>query len=82
MAKLGWYYAPKALNDLLDYARQLSDAVQLLREFPNAGRSDPHLKPGRLLLHVGSHRMIYRVKADQIEIVRILHQSMNLPRHI
>lgn|SRR5690349_2851905 len=33
-------------------------------------------------LIVGSHLILYRLSASRIDIIRILHQSMDLPRHL
>ncbi len=33
-------------------------------------------------LLVGSHLILYRTSATRIDVIRILHQSMDLPRHI
>ena len=33
-------------------------------------------------LLVGSHLILYRASATRIDVIRILHQSMDLPRHL
>jgi len=33
-------------------------------------------------LLVGSHVIVYRASATHIDVIRVLHQSMDLPQHI
>ena len=40
------------------------------------------LFPGCRSFHVGKHVILYRVKGDVVEVARVLHDSMELDRHI
>jgi toxin ParE1/3/4 len=40
------------------------------------------LFPGCRSLHVGKHVILYRVKGNVVEVARVLHDSMELDRHI
>jgi toxin ParE1/3/4 len=47
------------------------------------GRSAEALRPGYFRLEVGSHVLFYRlVDDDVVDIIRILHQRMNLPSRL
>jgi len=47
-----------------------------------SGRSAEDIRAGYRKAAVGSHVMFYRVRADVVEIVRILHRNMDVARHI
>ena len=47
-----------------------------------SGRSAEEIRAGCRKAAVGSHVMFYRVCADVVEIIRILHRSMDVDRHI
>jgi toxin ParE1/3/4 len=77
-----------------DYAETLSKAIEALPDWPNVPgvrRRDDILK-GLFALHVtrsgrkGRHIVMFRVASDKdrpvIEVLRILHDSMDLPRHL
>ncbi|MBS0316445.1 MAG: type II toxin-antitoxin system RelE/ParE family toxin [Proteobacteria bacterium] len=73
------------------YARTLSLAIQALSEGPDvagAGTRDD-LAPGVRVLHVarrgrhGRHFVVFRVSGERcIDVLRMLHDSMDLARHL
>lgn len=75
----------------LAYARTLSLAIQALGDGPDATGVRPRedLGPGVLVLHVarkgrrGRHFVVFRVgRAPYIEVLRVLHDSMDLPNQM
>jgi plasmid stabilization system protein ParE len=69
------------------YADKIDSALQAISENFALGHSRDDLPPTHLAYLVGSHVIIYRplpnkAHAESIGVVRILHQRMNLPRHI
>ena len=52
------------------------------RRWALSGRSAEDIRAGYRKAAVGSHVMFYRVRADVVEIVRILHRNMDVGRHI
>ncbi|WP_083900720.1 type II toxin-antitoxin system RelE/ParE family toxin [Azospirillum sp. B4] len=88
----------KAENDLLRIARQslaqwgraqarryirgLHDQFMRLAEFPDLGRDASGIRSGCLRIESGSHVILYRKTTGGIRIVRVLHERMNLPRHL
>jgi toxin ParE1/3/4 len=47
------------------------------------GRSAAHIRPGYSCCRAGSHVLFYRAgDAGMIEIVRVLHQRMDVERHL
>ena len=64
------------------YTRHIRDACEALGDGTLSGRSAEDIRAGYRKVAVGSHVMFYRVRADAVEIVRILHRSMDVGRHI
>jgi toxin ParE1/3/4 len=61
------------------YLHSLDDCFHQLSMNPAMGRSCSEIKTDYHKFPVGSHVVFYRTKADeQIEIVRILHKSMDV----
>ena len=61
------------------YLKQLDDTFRLLAGNPQAGMSCDEIRPGYRKFPRGSHVIFYRSATDcVIEIVRILHRSMDL----
>lgn len=58
------------------YIEALKDQFALLAEFPEKGRERNELKTGIRSYPEGSHMIYYRIKDQHIEVVDILHQSM------
>ena len=64
-----------------DYVRQIRISIEMIAERPDLGSPDDSLRPGYRRRAAGSHVIFYRIGA-QIEIVRVLHQSMNARAHL
>ena len=64
------------------YTFGLRDSCRTLATGGRIGRRIPGLKPGYLLLSYRSHWIIYRETDQQVIIARILHQRMNISRHL
>ena len=79
-----WEYYVKqwSVDQAETYFLALNSTMQLLTERPELGRKIDDIREGYLKFLAGSHLLIYRVKADCIEIVRILHKSSDVERHL
>jgi toxin ParE1/3/4 len=64
------------------YAFGLKDACLTVASGARRGRHIGGLKAGYLALAYRSHFVIYRDRDTRIIIVRILHQRMNIMRHL
>jgi toxin ParE1/3/4 len=64
------------------YMLTLDATMQLLAGQPGLGRKIDDIRQGYLKFPAASHLFIYRVKPDCIEIVRILHKSSDVERHL
>jgi len=64
------------------YNQKLKDALAAIQTNPRLGRQHPQLPASYLVYHVGRHYLVYSVEERRIEIVRILHDQMDLPSHL
>ena len=88
---------PKARDDLKDisrytdkkwgrqqrykYIKQLKDRISYLADNPHMGRKRNEIIGFPYSYHEGRHVIFYRTSAEGIEILRVLHDSMDFPRH-
>lgn len=63
------------------YLGAFADAFETLSDGRRTGRP-VSVRTGYLKHPVGSHMVYFRVLSDGIEIVRILHQSMDTEQHL
>ncbi len=91
-------WQPKAINDLdairdysrrewgreqaLRYIRAIHHAVRESAKVPMATAPADHFKPGYRKINVGSHLILFRIADNMMEIVRILHGSMDIPAQL
>lgn len=90
-------FSPKAEADINDiyyteenwgfdqaeaYTLELRDVCLLLAEGRRSGRMFPDSKRNYRVLPFRSHLVIYRETNTHLAIVRILHQRMNVRRHL
>ena len=65
------------------YLKQLDDAFKLLARQPDIGREAEDIKPGYKKFSQGSHIIFYRAGTEsKIVVIRILHNSMEVDRHL
>jgi toxin ParE1/3/4 len=65
-----------------NYIRQIQRSLDAISLDPNRGRACDDIRAGYRKLLTGSHFVFYRVGADGIDVVRILHQRMDFEQHI
>lgn len=64
------------------YLSKLDASFQMLVHEPELGRACDEIRQGYRKHHVGRHLIFYRILASRIEIIRILHDSMDIDSHI
>lgn len=65
------------------YLKQLDGAFHMLGSKPEIGQAADHIRAGYRKFHHGSHVIFYRSGTkSKIEIIRILHKSMDVELHI
>jgi toxin ParE1/3/4 len=94
----GYKLSPRASRDLAEiwlytreswstkqadtYYRELVSAMDGLAKGTKHGKPIDDIRAGYLSCSSGSHRIIYRQQGRLVLIVRILHQRMNVRRHL
>lgn len=65
------------------YLEKLVVASERLAANPTLlGRSRPEIVPGLFTYHAERHFFVFRFAQQTLQILRILHQSMDLHRHL
>lgn len=98
MSKQGYIYSKRAAQDLIkiyhDTARKwgiaqadkydlgLEKAAELLFKNPEIGRRCEYIRLHLQRFDHEKHIIFYRVRKDDIFIIRILHQSMDVQKHL
>ena len=85
-ADLAGIYEYTILNFGLEQARAyllgLHERIAALAEHPILGRSAQELAPNLRRFEYQSHIVFYVAKKQGVRIVRVLHQSMDIKRHL
>ena len=64
------------------YLARLDACFHLLAREPERGRACDVIRPGYRKYHVGRHLIFYRQSPGGIEIIRILHDRMDMEAHL
>lgn len=72
------------------YAETMARAIEALEDGPDVlgARTRDDIQPGIRTLHIarqgraGRHFVVFRVAGSDIDVLRLLHDSMELPRHL
>ena len=64
------------------YLRLIGAAVASIAADPKVGRPCDDIRPGYRKYLVGSHVVFYRTTGKAVLVVRILHQRMDVERHL
>jgi toxin ParE1/3/4 len=62
------------------YLRELEHAFHRIGNNPMIGRGCDEVRPGYRKHSVASHTVYYRLAGPEVEVVRILHQRMDVDR--
>jgi toxin ParE1/3/4 len=63
------------------YLNALRERMQHLAKHPSDGKTRDEIKAGNSSYFVGKHTIYYRIRITQIEIIDVLHQSMEPNEH-
>ena len=80
-----WMYTRKqwSVNQANRYYRLIYQEIHYICEDLESGKNIDEIKPGYWQAKVKSHLIIYRKGEDGIlEIVRVLHQMMDIPNQL
>jgi toxin ParE1/3/4 len=63
------------------YLNKLEERFFMLAENPYLGKRRYELAGSPMSFHCEKHVIFYRIADEGIEIIRVLHESMDFPRH-
>lgn len=64
------------------YLSKLDESFHILAEQPHLGNARDDIRKGYRVYHVRRHLIFYRQKSTAIEIIRILHDRMDVETHL
>ncbi len=64
------------------YRTILNKALLTVQQHPQIGHSSPELSAAHLIFPAGRHIIIYRANDTAVYVSRILHEHMDIGRHI
>lgn len=64
------------------YIREIQAAVERVADSPDRGRTRDEIREGYRSYAVGSHVVFYVARSSRIDVIRILHQRMDVGRHL
>ncbi len=64
------------------YLSKPDESFHRLAEQPHLGNARDDIRKGYRVYHVGRHLVFYRQKSTCIEIIRILHDRMDVETHL
>ncbi len=64
------------------YIRDLIGAVEKIASGKRRGRASDDIRPGYFRCACQSHVIFYKLTADNVDVIRILHQRMDFTRRL
>jgi toxin ParE1/3/4 len=64
------------------YLAEIRAGLDRLRRATGLGRIRDEIRPGYRSIASGRHVIFYREAEDRIEVMRVLHQRMDIHRHL
>lgn len=64
------------------YLRQLAGRFKWLAKNPNLGKYRDDVKEGYMCYPEGRHVIFYVIRENHVEIIGILHENMDVMRHL
>ncbi len=79
-----WRYthANWSANQADIYIRLLHSGMEKVASDPRLGRACDHVRRGYRRYHIGSHVLYFHMTGGQVDIITVLHQSMDPQRHV
>ena len=79
-----WFYTLETwgANQADRYLRESNAAVQKLSTDADDGRSEEDLREGYRSIDVGRHLVFYVFTDESVSVRRVLHDQMDIPRHL
>ncbi len=98
MRKLKIIFLEEAINDIEEiwfyifvtwsqhqadrYHSLIIKEIEFLATKPESGKALNHIRKGYRSIKIKSHYIFYRFSQDELEIIRILHENMDIPNRL
>jgi toxin ParE1/3/4 len=70
------------VDQLSIYDDKIQEALTIITQDPQRGRKHKKLSSHLRYYHVGRHFIIYQIEATTVQVLRILHENMDISRHV
>lgn len=79
-----WFYTFKtwSLEQADHYHNLIFKEIEILARKPNLGKDVSYLKEGYRSAKIKSHIIFYKISSSSFDIVRILHEQMDIPNRL
>jgi len=79
-----WFYTFKtwSIEQADRYHTLITNEIGFLASKPQSGKNLSHLRDGYYSSKIKSHYIFYRFTPQEIEIIRILHENMDIPNRL
>lgn len=79
-----WFYTFKnwSIDQADRYYSLIEKEIEFLATNPQTGKILDHIRNGYRSSKVKSHYLFYKYTSTEIEIVRILHENMDIPNRL
>ncbi len=79
-----WDYTVETwgLHQARGYTEEIRRSLELLAAHPERGKTIDYVRAGYRRYPTGAHIVFYKVIEGGIDVVRVLHRSMDIERHV
>ena len=79
-----WFYTFKnwSVEQADRYHNLIYKEIDFLASKPMSGKNIDHVRNGYRSSQIKSHIIFYRLSSTELEIIRILHSSMDIPNRL
>ncbi len=79
-----WLYTFQQWNETQadKYLDELDSGIQLLSKHPKIGKDYSDVREGIRCLIINKHLIFYCINDNQIDIIRVLHESMDVEQYL
>lgn len=64
------------------YMNEIRAVIERIAEAPARGRRCDYIREGYRRYSIGSHLLFYVERSESIDVIRVLHQRMDVTRHL
>jgi toxin ParE1/3/4 len=79
-----WLYTYKnwSVNQADRYYELIINEIKFIAQHPESGRNMSHVREGYRSSKVKSHLIFYRIQDEHVEVIRILHEKMDIENRL